>query len=466
MPPSALTPIRSSGSSPPALDARSVRRPATAGSTFASASPAARSAAATRHRTGTRPSTRPRLSTRSSSRFSPARAGAGATPTRCICSCAASLLIRVRSALRDGATGDGHRIEGPDRARRDARDPGDGHDRRGEARPGSGRRRAPRIATRSPTGASRSARAARSSPRAERGYQNSAGSVGAAEQFRMQATDLGRYLLYDSDEEFLADAGLVAGLPATAAAEPSDDADWTITKDGSVFEIVNQPSDRQLAVGTGGALVTVADGSAGAAGQFTFSAASGCPQYPEVEVNASRRAGDRLAGLRRGDRDGRGTHARDGVRVPRRQGPLWAAVASLRRPVRARRLRRPRGHRRLRRGAGERALRQPRPLSRRRRLADLRRLAGPEVADPRAVLLQVAGAGLARRHAPVRQPDGREPGPVRALPAEAEQLRRDGQRAAPDRADPRARGLHRRPERRARARAGSGSSTTRSRPAR
>ena len=119
------------------------------------------------------------------------------------------------------------------------------------------------------------------------GYESSAGSIAGAEPFRMQATDLGRYLLYDSDREFLADSGLINGQPVTAAGEPSNAADWTITEDGGGFEVTNASTDRQLAVGSGGTLIAVAEGSAGAAGRFTFASASGCPQYPEIEVNAS-----------------------------------------------------------------------------------------------------------------------------------------------------------------------------------
>ena len=45
-------------------------------------------------------------------------------------------------------------------------------------------------------------------------------------------------------------------------------------------------------------------------------------------------------------------------------------------------------------------------------------------------VLPVAGAGLARRAAHVRQPARRQRRALRALPAQAQQLRRDGQRAA------------------------------------
>ncbi len=104
---------------------------------------------------------------------------------------------------------------------------------------------------------------------------------GAPEVFRMQATDLGRYLLYGHDEDFMA----LDGDGVAPAAEPSDDADWTVRERGDGFVIVNGQAGKALGV-AGGALAAVAPG---AAETFAFAEASGCPKYPEVEVNASGR---------------------------------------------------------------------------------------------------------------------------------------------------------------------------------
>ena len=113
--------------------------------------------------------------------------------------------------------------------------------------------------------------------RAGGGYRASAGRVGEAEPFRMQATTLGRYLLYGGARDFLAlDGGDVA-----AAAEPSDDADWTVRESDGAFTIANEFAGKRLAVGGGGALV------AGEPERFDFVEASGCPEYPEVDLNAS-----------------------------------------------------------------------------------------------------------------------------------------------------------------------------------
>ena len=113
-------------------------------------------------------------------------------------------------------------------------------------------------------------------------YSASAGGVGEAEPFDLQATTLGRYLLYGPARDFLASKGAAT----EAAGEPSDASDWTVDGSAGSFTITNQEG-RQLSVAADGALVTVAAGSAGANGVFDFREASGCATYPEVEVNAT-----------------------------------------------------------------------------------------------------------------------------------------------------------------------------------
>jgi microsomal dipeptidase-like Zn-dependent dipeptidase len=118
--------------------------------------------------------------------------------------------------------------------------------------------------------------------KAAQGYTASAGSIAAAEPFRMQATDLGRYLFYGPSADFMA---RTTSNGVAAAGEPSDDSDWTVNTDGKAFRITNEFAGRDLAVSAGGVLVTVPRGSAGPAGRFGFDAAAGCTTYPEVEVN-------------------------------------------------------------------------------------------------------------------------------------------------------------------------------------
>ena len=117
------------------------------------------------------------------------------------------------------------------------------------------------------------------------GYAATAATAGAAEPFRMQATDLGSYLFYGEAEDFLARNALLNSVEA--AAQPSDDSDWTVTEDGGAFRVVNEFANRDLAVGTGDALTTVAQGSGGAAGLFSFEETTGCADYPEIEVNVT-----------------------------------------------------------------------------------------------------------------------------------------------------------------------------------
>jgi hypothetical protein len=117
------------------------------------------------------------------------------------------------------------------------------------------------------------------------GYAAAAGDASAAEAFRMQATALGRYLLYGKQQDFLA-AG--SGDRAESASGASESTEWRVDEaGGGAFRIVLQSTGRALAVsGQGGDLVLTDAGSAGDAGLFAFEPAEGCPKYPEAEVNA------------------------------------------------------------------------------------------------------------------------------------------------------------------------------------
>ena len=155
---------------------------------------------------------------------------------------------------------------------------------------------------------------------------------GTGEPLHFQATDLGRYLLFDSQKTFVAASeGIVgeavygasrshpgriasgvghgqddelpspntddvadtiarspvneaSGRGASVVADdaPSDLADWKITEaENSAFSISLPETGQDLAV-EGSELVLVDEG---AGTPFTFSLASGCAQFPEVEVN-------------------------------------------------------------------------------------------------------------------------------------------------------------------------------------
>ena len=95
--------------------------------------------------------------------------------------------------------------------------------------------------------------------------------VAGAERVRMQATDLGSYLLYLPDRTFLAARGDGSAAPA---AEPSPSADWRVSDAGGGTFTLSPASapDRPL--------------RHGGSDRFTFTPATGCPAYPEIELSA------------------------------------------------------------------------------------------------------------------------------------------------------------------------------------
>ena len=116
------------------------------------------------------------------------------------------------------------------------------------------------------------------------GYSATAPSLAGAEAFRLQATDLGKYLFYGEAEDFL---GLNEGPLAdevVVATAPSGRTTWTVKGARGAFEIVNKAEGLGLAVGNGGELVSV---PAGGAETFTFVPAGGCAVYPEIALNAT-----------------------------------------------------------------------------------------------------------------------------------------------------------------------------------
>jgi hypothetical protein len=113
--------------------------------------------------------------------------------------------------------------------------------------------------------------------RAGDGFTASAGEADA-EPFHLQATDLGSYLLFSADERFLAGSG----SDVRAEAEPGEGADFVVDATG--------PDAYTLVLSDGRALQD--DGAGGltlgaAPGQFAFSPATGCADWPEVELNVT-----------------------------------------------------------------------------------------------------------------------------------------------------------------------------------
>jgi microsomal dipeptidase-like Zn-dependent dipeptidase len=112
------------------------------------------------------------------------------------------------------------------------------------------------------------------------GYSATAGSVGAATPFRMQATALGRYLLYGPDGRMPSTAPLgLIGFTSTTGPP----ADWRLQDVGGKLQLTNVSTGRQLGVGPAGRLIQANAGPA----RWTFVPGQGCSSFPEVEVNVT-----------------------------------------------------------------------------------------------------------------------------------------------------------------------------------
>jgi microsomal dipeptidase-like Zn-dependent dipeptidase len=112
------------------------------------------------------------------------------------------------------------------------------------------------------------------------GYSATASTAGAATPFRMQATALGRYLLYGPDGR-MPSAGTLNLVGFTSSPGPA--ADWRVEDVAGELRLVSVSTGKQLGVGLGGRLTQVGSGPA----RWGFSAAQGCAQFPEVEVNVT-----------------------------------------------------------------------------------------------------------------------------------------------------------------------------------
>ena len=131
----------------------------------------------------------------------------------------------------------------------------------------------------------RSAALGRIVAKTQSGYAASAADVAGGEPFRMQATALGKYLLYGKAGDYL---GGGSGSAAQTSGAASESTEWRVDVADGEFEIVSVASGRKLAVSEpGGQLVVVESAGAGRRARFTFEAAQGCATYPEAGVNAT-----------------------------------------------------------------------------------------------------------------------------------------------------------------------------------
>ena len=129
----------------------------------------------------------------------------------------------------------------------------------------------------------RPASAAQAVAKAGGGYRT--GSA-PAERFRLQATDLGSYLLLDAGRQFLAAAPGDAVAPASG---PSASADWSVQEGPAGTSVLSLPSAGKVLASSGGELRLADRGAAGSAGRFVLERAQGCATYPEAETGASGR---------------------------------------------------------------------------------------------------------------------------------------------------------------------------------
>ena len=110
------------------------------------------------------------------------------------------------------------------------------------------------------------------------GYVASAAAAAAAEPFHFQATDLGSYLLWDSQKKFI-DSQL---LGVVGSQNPGKTADWTANPSGSSFVFTLPSTKQSLQAGTNGKLATAKAGT-----PFKLKLTTGCPEWPEADVNVT-----------------------------------------------------------------------------------------------------------------------------------------------------------------------------------
>jgi hypothetical protein len=109
------------------------------------------------------------------------------------------------------------------------------------------------------------------------GYKATATSSGAAEPLRFQATDLGIYLIWDTQKHFLT-AGSSA---ATAATKPASAAEWTTQSAGASRFTFKSLNSKPLGTNSSGVL------GASALTSYYPVKVSGCPTWPDVSINVS-----------------------------------------------------------------------------------------------------------------------------------------------------------------------------------
>jgi hypothetical protein len=114
--------------------------------------------------------------------------------------------------------------------------------------------------------------------RSGNGYVASAADAASAEPFHFQATDLGSYLLWDSRKGFVRSD---APPKVVASANPAKTADWRVKASGSSF-VFTLSTKQSLTVDSTDRLATATAGT-----PFALKLTTGCPEWPEVDVNVT-----------------------------------------------------------------------------------------------------------------------------------------------------------------------------------
>ena len=112
------------------------------------------------------------------------------------------------------------------------------------------------------------------------GYAATAPTSTPARRFRLHATALGRYLLYEPDGR-MPSAGALD--PLTPTTTPGPAADWRVADGGGTLRLTNVSTGRNLGVGALGRLVQVDSTDP----RWTLAPAHDCTDFPEVEVNVT-----------------------------------------------------------------------------------------------------------------------------------------------------------------------------------
>jgi hypothetical protein len=117
------------------------------------------------------------------------------------------------------------------------------------------------------------------------GWRASGAQATEGEPFFLKPTDLGSYMLFGKDKDFLS---ADSGGKVTTAADGGPLGDWRVDDAGDAFRIALPAQKRTLAVAGGGDALTLEDpATAGERGLFNFVKAGGCSEFPEAVTTAT-----------------------------------------------------------------------------------------------------------------------------------------------------------------------------------